>query len=87
MPPGKAGYVNFDKLKTEAAFAGIRKQGKIDFAPEQDYQVLTAHNGVKIPYTVLLPNNFDQSKTYKALLAYPDGSGGKASADWSVKHL
>ncbi|MCJ8268178.1 MAG: tetratricopeptide repeat protein, partial [Psychrosphaera sp.] len=83
----KAGYVNYDKLKTEAAFAGIRKQGKIDFAPEQNYKVLTAQNGVKIPYTVLLPNHFDQNKTYKALLAYPDGSGGKASADWSIKHL
>ena len=82
-----AGYLNFDRLKTESALNTLREQGKISFAPEQDYDSFTAHNRIKVPYKVLLPNNFDKSKTYKGLVAFPPGNFGPASADWLIENL
>jgi len=81
------GYLNFDRLKNEKALATLRTAGYFSFAPEQQYQLFTAHNGIKIPHKILLPENFDASKTYKGMIAFPSGSFGKASADWMINSL
>ena len=81
------GYLNFDRLKNEKALAPLREVGHFEFAPEQEYKLFTAYNGIKIPHTVLYPENYDASKTYKGMVAFPSGNFGKASADWMINSL
>ncbi len=81
------GYLNFDRLKNEEALETLRNQGQFKFSPEQEYKTFTAHNKVKIPYKTLLPHNYDRSKTYKAMMAFPSGSYGKSSADWMINSM
>ncbi|SFC57704.1 tetratricopeptide repeat protein [Pseudoalteromonas denitrificans] len=81
------GYLNFDRLKNEKALTYLREAGYFEFSPEQQYQSFTAHNGIDIPHKILLPENFDASKTYKGMIAFPSGNFGKASADWMINSL
>jgi tetratricopeptide (TPR) repeat protein len=81
------GYLNFDRLKNEEPLVTIRKAGHFKFAPEQEYQLFKAYNGIKVPYKTLLPTNYDASKTYKGMIAFPPGNFGKASADWMIDSL
>jgi len=81
------GYLNFDRLKNEEALTGLRKAGHFNFAPEQEYQSFTAYNGIKVPYKILLPENYDSTKTYKGMVAFPPGNYGQASADWMIDSL
>lgn len=81
------GYLNFDRLKNEEALAELRKAGHFTFAPDQEYQSFKAYNGIKVPYKTLFPENYDASKTYKGMIAFPPGNYGKASADWMIDSL
>ncbi len=81
------GYLNFDRLKNEEPLASLRHSGHFKFAPEQEYRSFKAHNGIKVPYKTLLPKNYDASKTYKGMIAFPPGNFGKASADWMINSL
>jgi len=81
------GYLNFDRLKHEKALAPLREVGHFEFAPEQKYQSFTARSGIKIPHKILYPENFDASKSYKGMVAFPSGNFGKASADWMISSL
>ncbi len=81
------GYLNFDRLKNENALSPLREAGHFKFAPEQKYQSFTAYNGIKISHSVIFPENFDPSKAYKGMVAFPSGDYGKASADWMIDSL
>ena len=81
------GYINYDRLKTEEGLKTIRQQGHFEFSPEQKYQEFTAYNRIKVPYTTLLPQNYDSNKTYKGMVAFPPGNYGEASADWMIEKL
>ncbi len=82
-----AGFIDFDLMKTDPDIEIIRKAGRIEFPRAHKYETIKARNGVEIEYTVVLPENYNPSHTYPALVSFAPGGWGTASCDWSLEHL
>ncbi len=81
------GYINPDQWSQEKDLAAFRSQGKFPLATKSHYEILKAKNRIEVPYHILLPENYEPSKRYRALLAFPPGNMGSASADWAIETL
>jgi tetratricopeptide (TPR) repeat protein len=83
----KAGFLDFDTMKSDPDLAPLRDQGRIAFPPRHEYETFTSQNGTTIEYVTVQPLRFDASKSYPAVLACPPGGQGPASADWALTAL
>jgi hypothetical protein len=54
---------------------------------KHEYEWLTARNGVRIGYRIVLPSGYDASRTYPAFVSFAPGSGGPASSDWAIENV
>lgn len=82
-----AGFLDYDLVKTDPDLEGVRDKLKRELPHARTYTPFRGANGVKLAYSVLLPQGYDPAKTYPALFAFPPGSGGPATADWAVANL
>jgi len=82
-----SGFLNFDLLKSDPEIESLRERGLIDFPKSHNYSQIKARNGILVKYHLILPNNYDPSKTYPAMLAYPPGDQKEASANWAIEEF
>ena len=54
---------------------------------DQMFAPYKAFNGVEFEYTILKPTDYDASKSYPALIAFPPGEMDRTAAEWSVENL
>ncbi|GJM44043.1 MAG: hypothetical protein DHS20C21_08850 [Gemmatimonadota bacterium] len=81
-----AGFLDFDLMKADPDLETLRKGNRIGFPPALSYESLRARNRVDVGYRVVLPRNYDASRTYPALVSFGLGSG-VASADWMTANV
>ncbi|MEP1093730.1 MAG: tetratricopeptide repeat protein [Cyclobacteriaceae bacterium] len=82
-----SGFLNFDLLKSDPEIEVLRKMELITFPKSQNYAQIKARNGILIKYRLILPDNYDPSKAYPAMLAYPPGDQEEISADWAIEEF
>lgn len=82
-----SGFLNFDLLKSDPEIEPLRKKGLIKFPKSQSYEQIKARNGILVRYRLILPNNYDPTKAYPAMLAYPPGDQKETSADWAIEEF
>lgn len=80
------GFLNYDLLRNDTDIELLRKSGIIDLPKSHKYKRIT-HNGIEVKYHVILPDNYNQSQAYPAMLAYPPGSQKQTSADWALSEF
>lgn len=82
-----AGFIDFDLMGTDPDIKIIRDAGLVSFPPENKYDTIKARSGVEFGYKVVLPRDYDASKTYPALVSFAPGGWGAASCDWALENL
>ena len=82
-----AGFADYDTLRNDPELESLRKKKLVTFPHANTYKVLKAHNGIKIPYKVLLPENYDKTRSYDAMLFFPSGQQGKESMNHAIQDL
>lgn len=82
----QSGFLDYDLLRTDKDIELLRENDFIELPQTYEYDRIV-HNGIEIKYHIILPENYNKSKTYPAMLAYPPGSQGKTSADWALSEF
>lgn len=77
------GFLDYDLLRKDKDIELLRKAGLIALPESQNYQRIV-HHGIVVDYHIILPENYDPSKSYPAMLAYPPGSQEVSTANWAI---
>ncbi len=79
----EAGFCNYDLIAVDTDLELLRSAGKLRMPADHEYATLR-HGGVVVPYVVLLPEGYDEQKTYPAAVAFAPGGMGMKSTDWTL---
>lgn len=82
-----AGFQDYDLLAGDEDLAAIRPRLELALPPEHEYEELRGRNGVRIPYRVVLPSDYEPTRSYRALLVFSPGNGGRRCTDWAIAKL
>lgn len=77
------GFLDYDLLDKDTDIELLRNNGHITLPKAYHYDRIV-HNGIVVKYHVILPNDYNKSKAYPAMLAYPPGSQESTSANWAL---
>ena len=81
------GFMDYDLLRNDTDIELLRKSGLVELPKRHSYQKITARNGIEFKYKIILPESYNKSNTYPAILAYPSGSQSETSADWALSEF
>lgn len=82
----EAGYLDFDWIAQDTDLVKTRARGKVTLPKLHEFEVHMARNGVRMPYELILPNDYDPEREYPAVALIGPGSG-PLSASWSLRNL
>ena len=79
-----AGFMDYDALETDPDLRSLRPIDLVEGIPAQNYKYAKGRNGVKVGYSLRLPENYDKNREYPAMVAYAPGGMAEKSADWFI---
>ena len=81
------GFDDYDLLYADSDLAALRVSDRLKVPRKGSYQPFVGQNGVKFGYEVLLPQGFEEGRSYPVVVAFGPGNAGIYSTDWARQYL
>lgn len=80
------GYLDFDSMMEDSDLKQTLAGGKVELPKLHEFPEHKARNGVRMPYELVLPKNYDSERAYPAFVLFAPGAGPLA-ASWAWNEL
>lgn len=81
------GYRNFDYMNGDADLESLRDDERYRFPLGPEFHEFTCADGTVIEYALVLPRNFDETKSYPALLGLGGGNQARGSINYGLNNF
>ncbi len=81
------GSLNYDLIATDEDLQPVLDEGLFALPDAHEYEAFLGRNRVEFAYHLQLPANDDSSEPSPALVVFPSGDGGPASADYFLADI
>lgn len=81
------GFRDFDYMNGDADLESLRDDERYRFPPGPEFHEFTCADGTVIEYALVLPRNFDETKTYPALLGLSGENQARGSINYCLNNF